>query len=124
MLPDVRSLSLGLTLLAAACSNLPPKSYPGFIEQDVEASFVVGEDGRVTFPATTDDFVVHRLELVPPALGERFGAAGERWFVYAPGTAVTLRAWMRTYDDGPSGKSLDAALRAAHHVARNTHRDL
>ncbi|MEZ6036722.1 MAG: hypothetical protein R3F29_04535 [Planctomycetota bacterium] len=123
MLPDARSLSLGLTLLITACSNLPPKTYPGFVEQDLEASFVVDEHGRIVFPATTGDLVVHRLELQPQPLGEHFGSDGERWFTYAPGTAVTLRAWLRSYDDGPTGKSLDAALQAAHHVARNPHRD-
>jgi hypothetical protein len=86
-----------LPLAAAACSTLPPASYPPFVDHDVRAEYVVGDDGRLGFPVTTREFVVQSLRLEPAPLDEHFDAAGRRWFVYAGGTAVTARCRLRVY---------------------------
>lgn len=86
-----------LALLLAACSTLPPAHYPSFSDHDVTAAYVVGDDGRLAFPATNRELVVDALRLDPPPLGERFAGDGRRWFVYPRGTAVTARCRLRVY---------------------------
>ena len=93
---NVRHLLLPL-LIAAACSTVPEASYPPFADHDVRAEFVVPASGEFPFPASDARRIVQQLELLPPPLAERFGAAGERWLLYPAGTKVQVRARMRTF---------------------------
>ena len=88
-------------LALASCSTMPDQSYPPHLDHDFGASFLIGDDGRLPFLETSTDLVLHRLELTPPPREERFGD-GTRWFVYAPGTTVTVRGALRAYqtDEG------------------------
>lgn len=97
----------------AACSALPPAHYPRFADHELTAAYVVGEDGRLWFPATSRDVVVGALQLDPPPLGERFGDGGQRWFVYPRGTEVTARCRLRVYAAAGAPPTLEALLPGA-----------
>lgn len=94
----LRRACLGAAALwLGACSALPPASYPAFAEHSLAADFVVPADGLLRLPASTGDLVVHRLTATPPPQRERFGSAGERWFVYPAGTHVHVQCSCRSY---------------------------
>jgi len=73
----------------------------------------VPADGRLVVPTSGAFLLVHGLELAPPPLAEEF-AGEERWFVYAPGAHVTLRARFRAF--GPQAQNPARALPGALHV--------
>jgi len=87
-----------LAIALPGCSTLPTPTLPPFADHHVRAEFVVGADGRLAVPASGPDLVVHDLELHPTPRGEHFTATG-RWFDYAPGTHVLVRARFRSYGD-------------------------
>jgi hypothetical protein len=83
-----------------ACSSLPEAGYPPFAEHTVVADFVVGDAGLLPVPSSHSALVVHELGTAPAATAERFGPRGERFLVFAPGTAVRVRCRFRAYADG------------------------
>jgi hypothetical protein len=104
-------------LLLAACSTLPPASYPEFADHLVAAEFVVPEGGLLQLPVTTTDLVVLELTATPPPERERFGRGGERWLVYPAGTHVHVQCRCRSYA-APDGRPLSPAqlLPGARHI--------
>lgn len=80
----------------AACSTLPEPTQPPFADHRVAAEFVVPESGRLELPMSSDALLVRELALEPAPLAERF-RDDRRWFTYAPGTRVVVRASFRTY---------------------------
>ena len=92
---------------------LPTASTGYFADHHVRAEFVVPADGRLALPTSGASLLVHGLELAPPPLAEEFANA-QRWFVYAPGARVTLRARFRAF--GPQAQNSAQALPGALHV--------
>ena len=99
----VRTPPAVLLLVLASCSQLPPKVYPPFAELSIVAEFVVPPGGELPVPSSGSFLVVHELRAEPQPRGERFGAAGERWWRFAPGNHVALHCRCRAYahDGGP-----------------------
>ena len=91
-------LARSLALLLAACSTLPEHHQPAHADHDFDASFAVGEDGRLLFPITTRNLVVRQIELQPKPLGEQF-LAEQRWFLYPAGTRVRAQGQLRAYQN-------------------------
>lgn len=87
-------------LLLAACSMLPPTGFPPYAEHDVVAEYVVPAAGRLSMPTSRPDLVVHELRAEPPPLGEAFGSAGERFWLFPPGAHVAVHCRCRAYADG------------------------
>lgn len=85
--------------LCAACSSVPKAEYPRSVDHQIEAEFVVPDNGEFWFPASTRTRIVQQLELQPPPRGERFGGDGERWLLYAPGTRVHVHGSFRSFAD-------------------------
>lgn len=95
---EARAAALLLLLpLAAACSTLPAPQYPPFTELAVHADCVVPANGRLRVPASSRDCVVYELATTPGAAGEAFGADGERWLLFTPGTRVQVGCRFRVY---------------------------
>ena len=88
---------LTVSLLLAACSVVPDASYPPFDEHHFAADFVVPADGRLPFPASSRCLTIQELHVSPAPHGEQFGEQGERWLLYAAGTAVHVRGRVRAY---------------------------
>ena len=107
MLRHLRARAAAAALLLAACSTLPPAALPPHRDHHVAAEFVVPDDGRLPLPPSSPTLSMRELQLDPPPLAERFANA-RRWFVYAPGTHVRVRARFRTWADA-DGPPADAA---------------
>ncbi len=99
----VRTPPAVLLLVLASCSQLPPRAYPPFAEHSIVAEFLVPPGGELAVPSSAPLLVVHELHAEPPPRGERFGAAGERFWLFAPGSHVSLHCRCRAYahDGGP-----------------------
>ncbi len=93
--PQFATLALAV---AAACSVVPPASFPPHADHHVAADFVVPAAGRLLLPASTRELVVRELAVDPPPSAESFDANG-RWFLFPPGTAVHVRCRLRAYAD-------------------------
>jgi hypothetical protein len=119
MLPPVPAAACAVAAAAtlAACSVLPPASYPAFVDHAVAAEFVVPDGGRLRLPATTADLVVLELRAAPPPQRELFGRDGERWFVYPAGTSVRVCCRFRSYAAaGAAPLTPGAVLPDAHRI--------
>jgi hypothetical protein len=96
-------------LTVGSCSTMPEPSYPPHQDHRFDASFLIGDVGKLPFLVTSTNVVLHRLELDPKPDDELFGGDA-RWFVYPPGTTVKVRGALRAYatHDGkiPSLKDL------------------
>jgi hypothetical protein len=79
-----------------ACSTLPEPARPAFADHHVAADFVVPDSGRLELPTSSDALLVRELVLEPAPLAEQFRDE-RRWFTYAPGTRVVVRARFRSY---------------------------
>ena len=101
--------------LLAACSALPPATFPEFQDHHVAAEFVVPPDGCLHLPATTRALVVRELALEPLPMREQF-AAGSRWFVYPAGTAVRAELRLRAYVQNGRVPLLHEILRDARRI--------
>jgi hypothetical protein len=94
-----KAATLAATVAVAACSTLPSAPPGPHLDHHVAVEFVVPPNGRLVLPASSPTLSVQQLALDPAPLGEQFRDA-VRWFVYAPGTRVTMRGRFRSWGDG------------------------
>lgn len=85
-----------LTAIFSGCSSLPPTTTPPHRDYGVNATYLIGEDGKLCFPSTTQQLIVRSITLTPHPTGEEF-QDNERWFLYPEGTKVHVRAKLRAY---------------------------
>jgi hypothetical protein len=83
--------------LATSCSTMPTGDYPPHCDHALLAECVVPADGWLPVPSSTADLVVRHLTSEPPALGERYDAAQQRYLAFPAGSRITLRCDLRCY---------------------------
>jgi len=106
--PRAARAAVAAAVLLASCSVLPDASYPPFHDHHLAADFVVPADGRLRMPSSSPSLTIRELHFEPAPQGERFGRGGERWLLYAPGTAVRVHGRFRAYA-GADGRLPGAA---------------
>jgi hypothetical protein len=95
---NLRNLLLAIGLgMATGCSTMPEASYPPHCDHELLAEFVVPADGWLPVPSSTRHLVVRELASEPPAAGERFDAAEQRYLAFPAGSRITLRCGLRCY---------------------------
>ena len=99
------ALAIALVLLPS-CSSLPQAQRPPFVDHDVVVRYVVPPEGWLTLPTSADDVVIAHLRVDPTPRAERHGDRG-RQLQFEPGSAVTVRAAVRSY--GGDGRAPAAA---------------
>lgn len=93
-------LWLGIwSLLLGACSVLPDRGFPPFLDHDFTATCVVPADGRLPVPQSKPGLRIQDLSAEPPPAGEFYGADGARYWLWSPGTAVRIACRCRAYAD-------------------------
>lgn len=104
----------------AACSSLPPPSYPPHADHDLLVTYVVPADGRLAMPTSTATRVVWQLAAEPAPAGEEFAADGVRQWLFPAGAEVHVRCRCRLYREGdlpPDPATLFPGARSVRHSA-------